>query len=275
MPPGGLVLRRIVVALDGSAASRSALDAASRLAAQLHVELRGLFVEDVNLLRLAELPSAPHLSLSSGSDMRLDTPSLQRQLRALAEEARQALETAAARLALSGSFSVARGSVTAELLAAASEGALLILGRAGHSLARRAGLGETARAAVRQATGPVLLLPPGASLDGPVAVVEDGSPGAPRALETAAALAETLGQELWVLVVAASQQEAADSGEACKRALEAAGRAARIRTLIGVDRLAGVLARERVGVLVLSADAALAHDARLVDEARCALLLTR
>ena len=48
--------RRILVALDASAHSHAALAAAVALAARLHAEIEGLFVEDINLLRLAELP---------------------------------------------------------------------------------------------------------------------------------------------------------------------------------------------------------------------------
>ena len=50
--------RRIVVALDASSHSHAALAAAVALAGRLQAELQGIFVEDVNLLRLAELPFA-------------------------------------------------------------------------------------------------------------------------------------------------------------------------------------------------------------------------
>jgi nucleotide-binding universal stress UspA family protein len=267
--------QRIVVALDSSPASRAALEAAGRLAARLHAELVGLFVEDVNLLRLAKLSLASHYSLSSGSDMRLDTPALESQFRALAERAREALETLAARLAVHVSFHVARGSVTTELLSATAEGDLLILGRAGHSLVRRERLGGTARSAAREAPGPVLLLPQGASLDGPVVVVQESRLGGRVALETAAALAQALGEELVVLAAARSEPEAGELAASCRKALAAAGVEGRIRALADGERLGGALAQERTGVLVLGAETSLARDAKLLDDVRCAVLLTR
>ena len=49
---------RILVALDESEDHQRVLQSAAEVAARLKAELRGLFVEDVNLLRLAELPCA-------------------------------------------------------------------------------------------------------------------------------------------------------------------------------------------------------------------------
>ena len=49
-------MRRILVAVDASPHSLAALDAALRLAADLEAEIIGLFVEDINLLRLAGMP---------------------------------------------------------------------------------------------------------------------------------------------------------------------------------------------------------------------------
>lgn len=263
------------MALDASPASLAALDAAGRLAARLHAELLGLFVEDVNLLRLVELPLASHYSLSSGSDLRLDTPALESQFRELADRARTALEAVAARLALHASFRVARGSVTAELLSATREGDLLILGRAGHSLVRGEGLGGTARLAARSAPGPVLLLPPGATLVGPVVVLQDASVGSRSAVDAGVRLARVLGEELVAFATAASEREAVALAAECRRAAENAGVSARIRALVDGERLSTALARERVGVLVVGAESSLARDAKLLEELRCAVLLTR
>jgi len=47
---------RILVALDATEDSLTSLDLATRLAAKLRAELEGLFVEDINLLRMADLP---------------------------------------------------------------------------------------------------------------------------------------------------------------------------------------------------------------------------
>ena len=58
-------IKRILVALDASAANRTALQTAALLASELQAELQALFVEDINLLRLAELPFAREVVFGS------------------------------------------------------------------------------------------------------------------------------------------------------------------------------------------------------------------
>ena len=50
------LVRRILVAVDASHHSIAALEAAVELATRFQAELLGLYVEDINLLRLAQLP---------------------------------------------------------------------------------------------------------------------------------------------------------------------------------------------------------------------------
>ncbi|BDG02205.1 universal stress protein [Anaeromyxobacter oryzae] len=181
--------RRIVVALDASPASLDALAAAARLAARLGAPLAGVFVEDEELLRLAELPFAALVRAASGALQPLDLAAMEAALRALAAEARAAVDGAAARSGIGASFRIVRGRVTAEVLAAAGEGDLLVLGAAGHARGPRASVGATARAAAASARGPVLLLARGARLGERAAVVDDGSPAAARAVAVARRLA--------------------------------------------------------------------------------------
>ena len=58
-----LAVKRILIALDPSRRGQSALQAAAHLAAGTGAELAGLFVEDINLLRLAGLPFARELGM--------------------------------------------------------------------------------------------------------------------------------------------------------------------------------------------------------------------
>ena len=123
-------IRRILVALDASPHSQAALEAASELADVLKAELVGIFVEDVNLLRLAGLPFAREVGYPSGTDRPLDSPSMERELRIQAEQARQTLAGVAVRRQIRWSFRVVRGQVATELLTRSARG-------------RPAGLGES------------------------------------------------------------------------------------------------------------------------------------
>ncbi|HET6921607.1 MAG TPA: universal stress protein, partial [Anaeromyxobacteraceae bacterium] len=199
-PPAGPALKRILVALDASRASLDALSAAAALAERLGAELGGLFVEDEDLLRLAGHPFARQVRLPSGDWGPLERGSIEADLRAMASRAREALALAAAGRRLAWSFRVARGRVSLEVIAAAGEADLLVLGLSGHRLT--GGPGETARAAAARAPTPVLLLTRGSKVGRPILAACDGSAAGDRALELGARLAAAGAGELQILVAA-------------------------------------------------------------------------
>jgi nucleotide-binding universal stress UspA family protein len=201
-------ITRILVAVDASPPSLEALEAAARLAASLEAELLGLYIEDINLLRIAGSPFAREVGLFSGSIRDLDAPRLQRQLRAQANQVRRRLSQLAEGSQIRWSFRVARGEIESELLSAASDVDLVILGRTGWSGKRR--LGSTAQAMVSQTTRPALLHAHRAGQKPVVLVLYDGSEVAQRALTTAVNM--ILGQEgfLSVAIIASNHDEARD-----------------------------------------------------------------
>jgi len=119
-------IRRIIVGLEPASRSRALLEAAADLAGSLEAELIGLFVEDADLLHFAGLPFAREVGFASARSRPLDVESMERSLRAWADEARRMLASVAGRTSVRWSFRVARGSVAAELLAAASEADLVV-----------------------------------------------------------------------------------------------------------------------------------------------------
>lgn len=274
--PPEFVLRRIVVAVDASAYSLAAIEAAAELAGRTQAEVLGLFVEDINLIRLARLPFAREVSRPAGIERTLGD--LEAEIRALAAQARRALESAAERLGFRASFRVVRGSVRAEVLAAAAEADLLILGWAGHPVGTRARLGGTARAAAEQALKPVLLVRRGGSQLGPVAALYDGSAGAKRALRAAVVLCRAGAGELTVVLLAERREEAAALRKGVESRLE--GLPAQFRLAVGSreGRLATSMREAGQGLLVLSADSPrLGGDAtrRIVEERGGPVLLVR
>ena len=71
-------LHRILVPLDASENSLTALDTAAELAAVLDAELEGLFVEDINLLQLCDFPFAREVSFLGPSFRRIDRAETER-----------------------------------------------------------------------------------------------------------------------------------------------------------------------------------------------------
>lgn len=272
--------RRILVAVDGSRPSLLAVRAAGDLAARLGSELLGLFVEDIELLRLARLEVASHVSLSSASGERLDTESLQAQLAGLAERARRAVGEAASRGRVEGHFRIARGVVVAELVQAALEADLLVMGWSSRPPWPRQRLGRTAQAAAERTACPALVLPEGARIDGPVAVVVDAAAGADAAIEIAARIAAATRERLSVIVPAPGVEASRERIERVRAQL--AGRRLDWEPIPLADgapvRLRHALRQHRGSLIVIGGDSELLRDEgvrQLIEELGCALLLAR
>ena len=285
-----LIIRRILVALDASPHSQAALEAAAELAARFQAELSGLFVEDINLLRLMDLPFAREVGFFSATRRQLSSRDLERQLRAQASRVRQRITAVAERARLQWSFRVTRGTITSELLTAAAEADLVILGRTGLSPTRRRGLGSTARAIAHRAPAMTLLLQASTCLGPPVVVLYDGSVAAQRALVAGAALvAATIGEEsaarlqvqdrLTVVLVDGSEQAASLRSEAARHL---AGYGIRLRylalTTSNIATLVQLLHAEQCGTLVVPIRGALLQEEsvlELLDEIDIPVLLVR
>ncbi len=203
--PRELEVHRVLVALDATEDSLASLDLATRLAAKLRAEIEGLFVEDINLLRMADLPCTRVVSVATTSAQGLDLPSMERELRRQARVARDMLAMNAERFSVRWSFRTARGAMAGEVLAAASEADIVVVGKSDRAYPQRARLGATARTLSARSPTAVLIAhhsfvaaeysPPGAIL-----AAYDDTPTGDRALRLAARIAVSEKHPLTVLV---------------------------------------------------------------------------
>jgi nucleotide-binding universal stress UspA family protein len=201
------LIRKILVAVDASPGSVAALRAAVELAARAKAELLGLFVEDVALLRLAEAPLAREIQSTSAGRIPMTRSRMEFNIRAQSQLAQDAMAATAQGAQITWSFRTVRGQVTKEILTAAGEADLLVLGAAGWSIGAWPRLGSTAQRAVISSK-PVLLLPLHALPSySHVMVYFDDTPAAQRALLVAAELAEICSGRLTVLIAAADRKE--------------------------------------------------------------------
>jgi len=274
--------RRILVALNASPHSLAALEAASEMAARMKAELLGLFVEDINLLRLAGLPFAREVGFPSAISRKLDIVAMERALKVAAAQARRATITAAERARIRWSFRVARGSVVTELLSAALEADLLVLGKVSRGFRPAQHLGSTALGVMARAPGPVLLLEPGISVRAPVLVIFDGSQAARETLPVAAELSKTCGDDLVVLIATSASESVSvrQLQETADEVLTIRDVNARYRTVASADvqPLVDVAKMERAGILVLPRSTRLFdHDGfqNLVARIRSPVLVVR
>jgi len=267
-----LTIKRILVALDASPHSVAALEAAVDLAARFQAELAGLFVEDENLLRAANLPYVQEVGHFSATRRRVDIEEMERQIRVQSRRVRQIFTVTTRRAQVTWSFRAVRGTVLAEVLSAASEADVLVLGRAGWSLIRRGRLGSTVRGILPERFGLALILKEGTCLGDPLAVVYDGSPVAERALIAANTLRrqpdddETLTDRLIVLLLAEEPGKAQALQSQAESQLADRDVTARYRWLTSTNALwlADFLQAEGCGTLVLPARSAALRNSVLV-----------
>ena len=111
-----------------------ALEMLRLLTAETPSEILGLFMEDTELLSLADLPVAREYCCLTQVERQLNSADLQRQLRIQARSAQQALAAIAERIGFSWSFQTVRGSLASLLENAAEDMDLMLLGAARRSL---------------------------------------------------------------------------------------------------------------------------------------------
>lgn len=244
-----LHVRRILVALDASADSLAGLDAAVRLAAELGAEVLGLFVEDVNLLRVAHLEVSRRVVPLSGDARELEPGELERYVRAQSRRARQELQASAERFRVPWSFRTTRGRVVQELVTAAREVDLVTLGATGSSPRRAPG--STVLALLSESDRPVLVLRREAPLGPAIHVLHDGTAAGAEAVRTAAGLCRE-GALLEVIVAVEEPADFRRLRDETAAWLQSHGVEGRFRQIPDADvtRICGALAGGNGGLLV-------------------------
>ncbi len=116
-----------------------ALIIAAEIAAKFQAELIGIYVEDINLVRLADFPFSREIGRFSTSSRPFDASQIQRLMHAHARYIRRYFSDTARRTKLRWSMQITRGSISDELLIAAEESDLIVLGKTGWSGRREPG----------------------------------------------------------------------------------------------------------------------------------------
>lgn len=216
-PKRDWAIRRILIALNSCANEQEAIEAAVVLARQLEAELAGLFVEDANLLHLAELPFACEILGTHRQKRLFDMAQLQRSMRAEAERVRQTLMRRADQHSVSWSFLRTQGPLLAEIVTATASMDLLVIGRDCQGAIVGSAPAEMADRIVRQSHCSVLIAArqPGSRYQA-IEIIVDSSSSAMDALQSGVALARMEQLPLQLRLVAADAEGAARLTEACR-----------------------------------------------------------
>ncbi len=198
------MIESILVASDGSECAIAAEICAIALASKLGASLSGITVVEDHLVRAPSsqglnLPPFPEAEASAYYRARGDAI-----LRRFSERARAA--------GLEVSCDVANGSADDRIAERSLASSLTVLGRDSRSDGGRGGLfGSTAEAVTRKTTRPILIVPAGAQVTGPIVLGFDGSPGSKLAAKLTVYLANDLGEQVHVFV------DSKDKGRAVTR----------------------------------------------------------
>jgi nucleotide-binding universal stress UspA family protein len=170
-----LSINRILVALDASAVNRSVLQAATTLAVNLDAELNALFIEDINLLRLAELPFAREIVYGSDTGRGINVADMERSMLMQTKRLRELVGTIAQQSRLRIAFDVERGDIASAICHASRQTDLLIIGKNSQLLRQSLKVGTIAQALLSSTHCNLMVLQHGATIERPVVVTFDGS----------------------------------------------------------------------------------------------------
>jgi nucleotide-binding universal stress UspA family protein len=276
--PGELEdLRRILIALDASPASLAALEMAAELAARHQAELIGIYVEDVNLLRSADIPISSEVGLYSAISRRIDKRQIESELRAQAKRVEEMLSKIARRTNLRWSFRSVRGLIPRELIDAAREADLIILGKKGWSAGVQ--IGSTARQLAALAPVRSLILERSIRPETPILIVYDGSDESQKALKTASRMLLP-GSALTILIPAPDQRSAEQLYRELEHWIGEQNFKVHFRWVPDLDsqRISHLAMVTGCEIVILPADSPLLHPEEisgLLESAHYAVLLVR
>ena len=265
---------RVIVAIGPAAPDAPALVAAAQLARAAGVELAALFVEDSNLLRLAELPFALEIGAASATMRRVVASEVEHALKRQAGELRRALADAVHGAQLEWTFETVRGRPVRVLLEASAEGDLVVFA----SSAVRT-LAHPELASALRTTLNAILAGAKPRRARPVAVALRPGQGALRALVAAHRLARENATEL-VLFLTERGAEGAELLALVDAWLGEHGAAARIAPLLDStpEHLAEIVASEDPAVLFWPGDGVQEFASEieaLLEAIRCPLIVVR
>ncbi len=272
--------RRIFAAFHPSTTSRLAIEAAVDLAFRLRAELNAMFIEDADLLNLADYPFHREIGLHGKVARASERQLIENEQRAFARQAERHLAETAKRQRVRWSFTTSRERIEDQIKKIGSTVDLLIVESSSRPIGRVMQLETSARMLAKLAGGSVLMIHPTQRLAGSVHAIVQSTDEATRVTTAAAELAERFEGTLAIHLVAVDETVRNNLDAIVKDHLGGVAEPGIIEAVAAIDRreLARILELSRGGMLVLSADTPLLTDDAVWNEiakSPCAVLLVR
>lgn len=194
-----ICINRILVTLDSSKHSFSALKAAVELAQHYNAELKGVFIQDTTLLKLAETEILYEVGEYTAISRKISAEGITQGMAVQSRWIAKAFQKLTAHTGINGDFSVLHGNVD-EIIEKESEKCdLLVIGKSGTHPMRKRRLGSTAKAIIQRGKKSFLLVEEDTNLGYPIFILFTDSPLGWISLKTASELLDT-GDELTILL---------------------------------------------------------------------------
>lgn len=206
---------KVVLRMRGGAASPLILEVATRFARTFRGELHGLFVENEELMALADMPFAREISLTGGRTRALSLDMVRKEMQAASAMMEREFERLTRAAHITARFEVIAGAAEEVLRKAMQDSGILAIGE---PLALAApGMLPKLLAEFTNVTGIVVVGCDARRAHGPILTVIDPSPDIAMLVDTAEQIAGEGDQEV-ILLIAGAQHSEADRLEAEARA---------------------------------------------------------
>ncbi len=194
-----LCVNRILVPIDSSSHSFAALQAAVTLADHYEAEIKGVFIEDIALLSLADMPFRQEVGEYSAILREISGDDLSRGISVQSKWVVTTFHKLVNRSQINGEITILRGKVFEIIVEESKNCDLLIIGKSGKNILGKRRLGSTAKALIRKHQKSLLLVEEGNQIGYPLITLFDPSPLGEICLETARDLLGS-GENLVVLL---------------------------------------------------------------------------
>ena len=167
--------REILVAVDDSGYSQSALEMAVDFARRFDAHLKALFVEDIRLIKASKLRTLTEVHAITGEIREVKQEHLTIQLEGISNRLQRLLEFIGHKTGITYSFKSLRGSINETLVehAKAENIDLVAIGRLSGRIARSGDIGTTAAKLLAEVSKPIMLLNEHVQIGSPTVVVFD------------------------------------------------------------------------------------------------------
>lgn len=201
-----IIVKRILVALDHSTHSLSALEAAIELTRHFYAELKGIYIEDVTLLNLAQMDFCQEVGQHTAIIRKMTTDGVSRGINVQSRWVVQSFRRLTKQNGIDAGFIVVRGDVH-ETIQEESQGCdLIVIGKTGTNPIPGHRLGSTAQALIRNHRIPLMLVEENTRLGFPMLLLYQNSPIGKICLETARSLLSP--EETLIILLCEDNQDA-------------------------------------------------------------------